>query len=386
MAPKSEVLLLTGDIETENDVISAFESGNDLVPVGVCRDFPSLVNHLAREPIPIVLVDIDPQPNQMLHDLEAIANKFVHTRFVVLCTDRPSELVLKAMQVGARHIQVKSAIRSELADVLRRLIPTASAEEGQLGIAITVLSASGGCGSTTLVVNLANELQLATSESVLLIDLDYSYGAVSTYLELRGEYGIADVLAHNGRIDAQLINTTAVPHSENLHVLASPASVHFSGTKPLREENLDAALQACRQGYAFTLIDAPRMSIEAATTLAQASELTMIVLQPMVKDIRVAKAMLSALIERGISSDRIRPIMNRYRKRHQMITFEDAQKALGGIPLGRVSNDYQSAIRGINYGRPLAQAAPRSALRRDLLQLAVEVSELNSSSNGKDTV
>jgi len=164
----------------------------------------------------------------------------------------------------------------------------------------------------------------------------------------------------------------------------SPASINFSADRALRTENLDVALQACRQGYKFTLVDAPRVSIDAATTLAQASELTLIVLQPMVKDIRVAKAMASALIERGISTHRMRPIMNRYCKRRQMITFEEAQKALGGMPLGWLSNDYRSAIRGINYGKPLAHAAPRSALRRELRQLAAEISGLKSRNNGKD--
>jgi pilus assembly protein CpaE len=382
MISTKEILLLTSEMDTQNAVASALESEDGSSQLSVYPDAASLIDHLERTEIPIVLVDIDPQPIRRLEELEPIANRFVQTRFIVLSSELDNGLVLKAMQVGARHVQIKETIASELAGALQRLIPNTSAQASQAGSALTVLSASGGCGSTTLAVNLANELQIETEEPVLLVDLDYCYGAVASYLELQGQYGIADVLAHNGGIDPQLISTTAVRHSEKLYALLSPATINFSKVKPLDTGKLDVALAACRRDYRFIVIDAPRVSMDVATTLAAASEVTLIVLQPMVKDLRVAKTMLSALVEHGMSADRIKPIVNRYSRRHQMITMEDAQEVLNGIPLGRLCNDFSGAVRGINYGKPLARAAPRSPLRRELVQLAREVSELSSNNNG----
>jgi pilus assembly protein CpaE len=383
MAFTNEVLLLTREVETQSAVVSALESEERRSMVNICSDAASLVNHLECRDIAVALVDIDPQPLRVLEELEPITNRFVRTRFIVLSSELDNGLVLKAMQAGVRHVQVKKTIESELAAVLQRLMPNLSLPASHLGTALTVLSASGGCGATTLAVNLANELQIETQEPVLLVDLDYSYGAVASYLELRGQYGIADVLAHDGGIDPQLISTTAVRHSENLYALLSPASINFSSVEPLEAGTLHIALAACRQDYRFTVIDAPRVPIDVAATLAAASEVTLIVLQPTVKDLRVTKALLSALVERGISADKVKPIVNRYRKRHQMISMEDAQEVLNGLPVGRLCNDFPSAIRGINYGKPLARAAPRSSLRKDLIQLAREVSELSSNNHGR---
>jgi len=383
MASTNEVLLLTSEMETQKAVVSALESEDRVSPVSVCSDVAALVDHLERTEIPIVLVDIDPQPMRLLEELEPIANRFVQTRFIVLSSELDNGLALRAMQVGARHVQVKQTIASELAGALERLIPNTPAPASRVGTALVVLSASGGCGSTTLAVNLANELQIETQEPVLLVDLDYSYGAVASYLELHGQYGIADVLDHNGGIDPQLISSTAVRHSENLYALLSPASTNFSKVEPLEAGKLPAALAACKQDYRFIVIDAPRVSMDVATTLAAASEVTLVVLQPMVKDLRITKTMLSVLVEHGIPADRIKPILNRYCKRHQMINIEDAQEVLNGIPLRRVCNDFSGAVRGINYGKPLAHAAPRSSLRRELVQLAREVSELSSNNNGR---
>ena len=64
------------------------------------------------------------------------------------------------------------------------------------GSAVTILSAGGGCGATTLAVNLAAELGAIdpSSDPPLVVDLDYHYGAVSTYLAVQGDYGVLDLL------------------------------------------------------------------------------------------------------------------------------------------------------------------------------------------------
>ena len=377
-----DILLLTNDLETQRAVLSALEPDQHIAQVHVCKDIVSLINQLERSATPVALVDIDPQSVRMLEELAPIIDRFAQRRFAVLSSNITNDLVMKAMQAGARHVQMKETIKSELAGALRRLIPENSPLAHQVGNTFTILSASGGCGCTTLSVNLANELQIEEHKPVLLVDLDYHYGAVATYLELHGQFGVADVLAHDGCIDPQLINSTTVRHAKNLDVLLSPVSVDFSSVDTLRYENLNMMLAACKQSHTYTVIDAPRISMDIAATLAAASELTLIVLQPTVKDLRLTKAMLAALTDRGIAGDCIMPIVNRYRKRGQMISFEDAQGVLDGVNLGRLRNDYTSAIRGINYGKPLAHAAPRSLLRRDLVDLAHHMSGLNAENNG----
>jgi pilus assembly protein CpaE len=280
------------------------------------------------------------------------------------------------MQAGVRYVQFKSRIPAELPSVLQRVLVSTPAANARTGAAITVLSAGGGAGCTTLAVNLANELQLTTSEPVLIVDLDYAYGAVASYLELDGQYGIADVLAHNGVIDADLIATTAVRHSDTIRALLSPATSGFGRYGQINESRLAEAVAACKARHRFTILDAPRLSMDGAAALANESEMTLIVLQPVVKDIRVTRNMIQALIDREVPVERIKPILNRYRKRRELISVEEAQKALGGIAPECFSNDYVSAIEGNNYGKLLAASAPRSALRKDVMELASRFSAL----------
>ena len=378
MSPRQGLVLVTDDSETVSAVAAAVERNGELAAEGVCSDLGQLVAVLQHTPAAAVLVDIDPGPKGMLAALDSIITRFANTRFIVLSSAGSNDLILEAMQAGARHFLVKQSIVTHLADVLQRLAPNGSAKTGKRGAAITVLAASGGCGATTIAVNLANELQLASAEPALLVDLDCSYGAVASYLGLEGQYGLADVLVSRSRIDRHLITSTAVPYSEGLQVLLSPVSIDPGKPAQLVYPHLGDALHACKRAYRFTVVDAPRVSMDVAVSLADASQVTLIVFQLAVKDIRAARSTVGILTERGIPAARIVPLVNRYRKRHSTVTLQDAEAALGEVPPRCVHNDFRSASRAIDYGQPLAQAARRSVLRRDLGQLAAELVEAHS--------
>ena len=366
MKSKCDICLVTEDQGTVAAVASVLENNGRLTADRVCRDQRELLALLEHAPTAGVLVDIDPKPTQILADLDPIIRRFVDARFIILSSSYRSDLVLEAMQVGARHFLLKDAIASDLGKTLRRLIPGDLAAGREQGAAITVLGASGGCGATTVAVNVANELHLINSELVLLVDLDWCYGAVATYLGLEGQYGIDHVLADSRRVDTELISTTASVYSRGLRALISPASAAASEAEPLQYDHLDLVVSACKDGHGYTVIDAARVSMDVAARLANASKRTLIVLQLNVKDVRRAREMVSALGNRGVSTDRIVLLVNRYRSRKSMITLKEAQTALGGIRLECVRNDFPGATRCINYGQPLEQVAPRSPLRRDL--------------------
>lgn len=378
----SEMALLTTNVALGGEVRAALEaSRNGFAPLALYSDLRSLVQRLQTDDIAIAMVDVDEYPDSILDEIEPVISRYSGVRFVLLTSELRNDLVMKAMQAGIRHVQLKESVSEQLANALHRIAPGKPVNSPALGSVTTVLSAGGGCGATTVAVNLANELQLTTSKPVLIIDLDYTYGAVAAYLELRGRYGIADVLSHNGDIDPNLIASTALKHSEKLHALISPVSIDYTQTHTLDAGRLEKVIRACKESHAFVVIDAPRVSIDIAIALAKMSDTTLIMLQPMIKDIRIAKSLLTSLSASGVPPAQIKPIINRYHKRNQMISMDDAQEVLGDIPIGRLSNNYSSAVRGINYGEPLARSAPRSSLRKELAELATQVSDLDGNDN-----
>ena len=379
---KANIVLVTRDEATAELVSSALESSQSLVLSGICKDVSELRTHLSRAAAQVTVVDIDPHSVQVLRDLSLIVTAHPETRVVVISNQFNEQLILEAMQVGARHFLRKSSIPAELEDVLKRLL-CETTKDVKLGEIVTVLSASGGCGATMVAVNLANEFRLTSCKPVLAIDLDVCYGTVSDYLGIRGQYGIADVLRRKGSIDKDLIESSAYSYAEDFHVLLSPASTNGHSVAPLQYENLGEALEVCREQYAYTVIDAPRTTKSLSLDLAAMSRLVLIVFQLTVKDLRYARSLVASLSERGIPSDKIIPLANRVRQRGPLVRLEDSQKVVGLESFARIRSDWRSAMKSVNRGRPLAEVAHRSGLRKDFRKLATRIHSRKK--NGNET-
>jgi Flp pilus assembly CpaE family ATPase len=231
-------------------------------------------------------------------------------------------------------------------------------------------------------INLANELRLASAKKVLAIDLDDYYGTLSSYLGIAGRYGIAEVLQDEKRIDRHLIETSACSYLKDFDVLLSSANIRSNGARSVQYQNLTDALQACREVYRYILIDAPRVEESAAAQLAAISKFSLVVFQLTVKDLKVARELVSFLVESGVTRDRIIPVANRVRKKASLVRLEDSKRAIGLNSLCQIRSNWQRAMKALNHGQPLAQVARSSGLRRDFRDLAARICAAAGNGNG----
>ncbi len=372
MKSESSIVLMTNEQATAELVGSALDSRQHLVLAETCRELGGLRAHLARTPADAVIVDIDSYQNGVLRELSLIVAMHPDTRVVVVSSRFNEQLVLEAMQAGARHFLRKNSITAELDGVLERLLFDAK-QEVKLGDIIAVFSTGGGCGATTVTVNLANELRLAASEPVLTIDLDTCYGTVSDYLGIEGRYGVADVLSRRKPIDKDLIESSACSYKDDFHVLLSPASINGQRAESLRLDNLRETLEICRQGYRYTVVDAPRLAPNVVIDLATASQFVLIVFQLTVRDLKSARSLVAFLRQNEISSKKIVPLANRVKKRGPLVRMEDSKKVVGLDSFACIRSDWRKAMKSVNLAQPLAQAAKRSSLRKDFQKLAARI-------------
>ncbi len=348
--------------------------------LGTCMGMSELKTCLGDAKASIAIVDIDSDPPRMLRELDQLVPLFPSTRFAVASSESSQKLMLEAMQAGARHFMHKKSFEPELDRILERLLVDDTKVASALGQIVTVFSASGGCGATTVCLNLANEFRLESMQPVLTIDMDSCYGAVSSYLGITGGYSIDDVLKRNDRIDSQFITTSATKYKDNFDVLVSATGASDNGSD--RYPHLADALEACKGAYKYTIIDAPRLPDQTMRLLASASKAVLLVFQANVKDIKIAKTMLSALREFNVSSDKIFPLVNRFNQWWgPLVPLEEVKKAVGTEHLYTVRNNFKKVVNCVNRGKPLSELAPRSGIRRDFQRLVNNLHGHNG--NGK---
>jgi pilus assembly protein CpaE len=370
MRQLSQIVITTEEAGFAEKLRQVLHSNHSTLLLNTFNAFSEMKAYLEDSKVSVVIVDIDPNPQKMLRELDSLAIQYPSTRFAVASSESSKELMLEAMLAGVRHFMDKKSIEPELDKVLERLLVEDTRTETDVGMIITVLSASGGCGATTISLNLANELRLKSSKPVLAIDLDNCYGAISSYLGITS-HNINEVLRQKDRIDGALISTSAFNYKENFDVLTSSAGI--TETTNSQYPHLAEALVACKEAYRYIIIDAPRTPMQMMKTLSSVSKAILVVFQPNVKDIKIAKNIINALRGLHISSDKIFPLVNRFRQWIPPMPFEEVQKAVGAERLYRVRNDYRKIINCVNRGEPLSELAPRSGIRRDFQKLATNI-------------
>ncbi len=373
----ARVLLLTPERETVEAVRSVLQGRALADTAVVCDTMMDLRTRLSMEAVHdgprLAVVDIDGDPERILSDLSKTSMAYPHAWFVVMSKEFDERHVLRAMQAGARHFLRKNTIATELNDVLEHLLVHRPQTTTHLGVIVSVFGCSGGCGATTIAINLANELRLALAKRVLILDLDPHYGTVAAYLGLKGRYGVGHLLGRQGAVDRHLIESTAATYCDGLDVLLSPAVAEADANAILNYDHLPAALEACREAYDYVIIDAPRMTRQVMASLASVSRTSVLVLQLTIRDVAYAGAAVSFLVEQGIPRERILPLANCVRRRGPLVRLEDSQRAIGIHALHPIRNDWAKVMKSINRGRPLADVARRSGLRRDYRRLADRV-------------
>jgi pilus assembly protein CpaE len=373
----TKLLVLTKEPRIVAAVQAAVATGASSESIVPCKSMAELRSRLAQSVATRVaaLVDIDENPQLTLLDLAKTITAHPDTPFVVLAEEFDERRVLQAMQVGARHFLRKNALGEELDTVLGRLLLHEPARPIQMGDVVTVFSCSGGCGTTTTAVNLAAELRLAGQGPVLLIDLDPHYGSVASYLGLEGRFGIAHLLNRTGPIDRHLVESTVVPCREGLDVLLSPAMATADRNKTMNYENLLRVLDACRESHRYVVLDAPRMPHPALLDAASATRVAVVVLRPTIRDVAYAKSLIALLIEQKMASDRILALANQNHRRGGLLHLAEVRNALGGPALRSVRTDGRRALKSVHRGKPLAELARFSGVRRDFRRVARQVRE-----------
>ena len=213
---------------------------------------------------------------------------------VVLLRRRPEVTMLaQALRSGIREV-VAAEDPTALATACRRSMDLSMALTGAAngagtrnGRVVTVFSAKGGVGKTTIATNLG--VYLATTGSrVLLVDLDLAFGDVAISLQLTPTRSASDLIAMSGDLDAEGLASAVTRHHSGLDTLCAPDS-------PADADQIPAAttaqlLHVARGMYDFVVVDTPPAFTEHVLATFDVTDVSILMATmdiPAVKNLRL---------------------------------------------------------------------------------------------------
>lgn len=218
-----------------------------------------------------------------------------------------------ALRSGIREV-VQADDQTALADAMRRNEQLSArlggdATRQKQGRIITVFSAKGGVGKTTVSTNLA--AHLATSGArTLLVDLDLMFGDVAISLQLVPNGTVTDLVAMRGHIDRAGLESVVVTHEGTGLDVIAPSSDPGDAERIPADVILEL-LRTARTLYDYVVIDTPPAFTDHVLTALDVSDLAVLITTldiPAVKNLRIAMNTLDTL---GGSKDNRVVVLNR---------------------------------------------------------------------------
>jgi pilus assembly protein CpaE len=309
-------------------------------------DFASQ-QRLARPALGVLLLREELDVDTMGHALRAGVRDVVDARDMVAVR----AACVRSLEVSLHMVGVVPATRQAPADAR----------------VVTVFSAKGGCGKSTLATNLAVSLAEGGRRRVCLVDLDLAFGDVGVMLQLAPDRSIADAANARERIDATMVKALLTPYAPGVEVLLAP--VGPTEAERIGRDLIAQVLAAARTMADFVVIDTPAQFTDGVLASLDVSDVQVLVATPDVpalKNLRIAMDMLDLL---GLRKESRLVVLNR----------SDARVGLTGADIERVLKTPTTAHvpssrdvpMSINRGVPIVVDQPNHPVSKAIRDLAL---------------
>lgn len=313
----------------------------------------------------VIVLGIDPE-----RGLAAMAQlPFVGTcPILVVGPTVDSRLVLRALRAGAADFVDEKDAEGDLATALHRL-RGAGDRQSEPARTIAVLAPSGGCGASTLAVNIAT-VYAGHSKTALLVDLKLHNGDLSALLDVRPTHNLAELCQTVGQMDRSMFERSLAKHSSGVHLLAPPRT--YPDAQFVSADGVRQVLNLARTAFPYVVIDADNTFAPEQVQALRQSDLVVVVLRLDFASLRNTKRALDYMELLGIGRDKVRVVVNRFGQARE-VPAGKAEESLGVKISHYVPEDSKTVNRANNNGVPVVQESPSARVAKSLMSLAASV-------------
>jgi pilus assembly protein CpaE len=258
--------------------------------------------------------------------------------------------------------------------------PAFKAKGDRQGVLLPVHGMAGGCGTSTFAVNLAWELAAIDKNAprVCLMDFNFQYGSVATYLDLPRKDAIFEVLTDPTQSDGDSLLKTMQTYNDKLHVFTAPADM--LPLDIISGEDLGRLVDLALSNFDFVVIDMPPTVVQWTEAVLTRAHVYFAMLE---LDLRSAQNILRfvrALKAEGLPHEKLRYVLNRAPRFTDLSAKSRVKRMAESLDIDievQLPDGGHQITQANDHGLPLATSAAKNPLRKELQKLAKSLHDLN---------
>lgn len=311
---------------------------------------------------------------------EAELRRRPETGAIGTATLKDADTVLAAMRAGITEFVSNPIEHGEFVAAVSRVLSNIAGPQ-QAGRVITVYSAKGGVGTSTIAASLAWSLaQFHGHDDTALVDFNTAGAGLRVMLNLSPEYDMGSVAASSDRLDRDFLRSVMTTQSEHVSVLA--AAEELDAVEPLDAKVAGTLLELLRHDYLNTVIDTDHHFNDQTLAALDAADRILLVTQFDVSALRSTQRSLGVFARLGYAPEKIAIVANRRTERDR-ISLAGAERVLGRSIGFTLPNDYASCSGAITQGQYVERFAPHSPLVASFSAMASALTGDSPGRNGK---
>ncbi|CUH52283.1 AAA family ATPase [Shimia marina] len=331
-------------------------------------DLTEIITEARNRNIRTLLIAEDVTPASLHHLLRNGADEFI-----------PYPLPPGELQAAIEKIRIR-ANTPEPSQAPQ--VKLAANEESREGVVIAVHGLAGGTGATTLATNLGWELATIskTPPSVCLLDLDLQFGTMSTYLDLPRPESVFELITDTESMDSESFGQALQTYEEKLHVLTAPSDI--IPLDLIGPEDVERVIEMARKHYDYVIVDMPSTLVQWSEVVLQAAHVYFATMEIDMRSAQNAMRLKRALQAEDLPFEKLRYVMNRAPKFTDLAGKSRVKRLAESLSIGidlHLPDGGKQVLQAADHGQPLAVAAAKNPLRKEIAKLANSLHALDQS-------
>jgi len=343
--------------------------------------------------VAIAIDETDEDDLVMLGEIISLASK-KDIKVILIAEDVSPAALHQLLRQGADEFVPYPLPENELKSAIARLQKSAStaanatpvaidrSTEGT-GVLLAVQGLAGGTGATTLAVNLAWELanvEKANPPKVCLLDFSLQFGSTSTFLDLPRREVVFEMWSDTETMDDDVFRQALVCFEEKLWVLTAPKDI--IPLDMITSEDVNKVLEIARRHFDYVIVDMPTTLVQWTEAVLNASQIYFSTLELDMRSAQNALRMKRALQSEDLPVEKLRFCLNRSPKFTDLNGKSRVKRMAESLDISielLLPDGGRAVCQSSDHGLPLASAAAKNPLRREIAKLANSLHELGKS-------